>query len=258
MYVALGIFIIIFSIIIHELAHAVEMRRNGILIKEIGLGIPIPKITFSFFDKWFFSCKISISPLIIGAFVKPFSDEEEKIDRLPYNKLAVICGAGPWINLVFGSILLMAGKIIEPDYGFKLIYFVPVAALLLSKKIFSRYFSIIIGLIAMFYLSSSITDAIFGAAKMSDTVGGPVALTRMVSQESINFVSAMVIGGFISISVGVFNLLPIGPLDGGRIMSALIRKYNERASVVYNIAGYVVFGVLIILALSNDFLSFFR
>jgi regulator of sigma E protease len=63
--------------------------------------------------------------------------------------------------------------------------------------------------------------------------------------------------GFLSLSLGIFNLLPLLPLDGGHIVFSLIeglrgravrREVYERASAI----GIAVFALLVVVGLSND------
>jgi regulator of sigma E protease len=68
---------------------------------------------------------------------------------------------------------------------------------------------------------------------------------------------ALLLLGLVSLSLGVINLLPILPLDGGHILWAIVEKLRgvpvslrvmERASII----GFALVAMLIVLGLSND------
>lgn len=58
-----------------------------------------------------------------------------------------------------------------------------------------------------------------------DGIGGPIAVGNVfvsMAQQGISFMSVLIFGALISISLGVFNLLPIPALDGGRFLVLFI------------------------------------
>jgi len=73
----------------------------------------------------------------------------------------------------------------------------------------------------------------------------------------VGIVPALLLLALVSLSLGVINLLPILPLDGGHIFWALVEKLRgqpvslrvmERASVI----GFALVAVLMVIGLSND------
>jgi regulator of sigma E protease len=63
--------------------------------------------------------------------------------------------------------------------------------------------------------------------------------------------------GLISLALGLFNLLPMLPLDGGHIVLALIEKLRGRTFaqavyIRYSVVGLTIFAVLMYLGLRND------
>jgi regulator of sigma E protease len=66
------------------------------------------------------------------------------------------------------------------------------------------------------------------------------------------------LAALLSISVGVFNLLPVLPLDGGQMAMAIAeavrgRRLSMRVQSCFNIVGLMCMGVLIICVLFVDF-----
>jgi regulator of sigma E protease len=63
--------------------------------------------------------------------------------------------------------------------------------------------------------------------------------------------------GLISLALGLLNLLPVLPLDGGHIVMALVEKVRGRTFpqsvyIRYSVVGLTLFGVLMYLGLRND------
>jgi regulator of sigma E protease len=91
-----------------------------------------------------------------------------------------------------------------------------------------------------------------------EDVASPIGITRVssdaVQQGTANYLWVL---GLVSLSIGLMNLLPLLPLDGGHVMFALLegargrvlrREVYERASVV----GIAVVVLLFFIGLTND------
>jgi regulator of sigma E protease len=89
-------------------------------------------------------------------------------------------------------------------------------------------------------------------------VSGIVGFSDVAHQEiGVGAIPALALFAFLSLSLGLINLLPILPLDGGHIFWSLVEKLRgkpvslrvmERASVV----GFVLVAMLVFVGLSND------
>jgi regulator of sigma E protease len=95
-------------------------------------------------------------------------------------------------------------------------------------------------------------------AKERKQLSGPVG-TSDVANQVIDFglAPALVLLAFVSLSLGLINLLPILPLDGGHIFWSLVEKVRgepvslrvmERASVI----GFALVAMLFFIGLNND------
>jgi Predicted membrane-associated Zn-dependent proteases 1 len=63
--------------------------------------------------------------------------------------------------------------------------------------------------------------------------------------------------GAISLALGIFNLIPVLPLDGGHIAIALVEKLRGRTFaqsvyVKYSLIGFSLFAILMYIGLRND------
>lgn len=105
---------------------------------------------------------------------------------------------------------------------------------------------------------------LFGGSESSigvSDLSGPVGIFQLVSQVRENgFMSLIVFMGFLSINIGILNLLPIPALDGGRLVflgiEAITKKPLNRK--VENYANLVMFFVLMGLIIFVSFNDVFR
>ena len=69
----------------------------------------------------------------------------------------------------------------------------------------------------------SLAGIVTGRLKADEEVGGPLTMLQATSQTVKNGISdVLAFAGLLSISLGVFNLLPIPPFDGGQMLVAFV------------------------------------
>lgn len=102
-----------------------------------------------------------------------------------------------------------------------------------------------------------------GQVKASETLTGPVGIVDMFSgvvtaKVNIGFKLAQVLRLFavISLALGVTNLLPIAPLDGGGILLLLLEKIRGKRLSIKAQSAVTIAGVVFILALAVMALGF--
>jgi regulator of sigma E protease len=89
-------------------------------------------------------------------------------------------------------------------------------------------------------------------------LSGPVGIFTVVSQATAQgFVSVLMIAAFLSINLGVINLLPFPALDGGRLVflgyeAVTRKKVPKKVEGIINLAGFVLLMGLMILVFYND------
>lgn len=94
-------------------------------------------------------------------------------------------------------------------------------------------------------------------------LSGPVGIFKMTDQiTQTGFLTTLAFVGLLSVNVGIFNLLPIPILDGGRIFITLIemligRKLSERVQNVIMTIGLVAIVALMLFATWNDITRLF-
>lgn len=94
-------------------------------------------------------------------------------------------------------------------------------------------------------------------------LGGPVAIFNVSSQAAQNgFGSVLLLLASLSINLGIFNLIPIPALDGGKIVMNLIeairrKPLKQEVESYITLAGVVVMVVLMIAVTWNDIMRVF-
>ena len=112
-------------------------------------------------------------------------------------------------------------------------------------------------------LLSYLGHALTGGASMQD-VAGPVGITRMVGEfASVGMVFLMIFTAFLSINLGIMNLLPIPALDGSKIVFALVEMVRrkplepEKEGFIHMI-GFVLLMVLMVVITYHDLVRWFK
>ena len=103
----------------------------------------------------------------------------------------------------------------------------------------------------------SISDLVTGRIGLSE-LSGPVGVGQVVGQAAqAGLMSVLSLAAFISISIGIFNLLPFPALDGGRIVFLLLeavrrKPVNPKWEGYINAAGLILlFGLMIVVTLKD-------
>ena len=96
-----------------------------------------------------------------------------------------------------------------------------------------------------------------------DAVSGPVAIAgevnNAVNTGAFSFVNILYLAAIISINLGIFNLLPIPALDGGRLVFLLIEFLRrkpisvQKEEAIHTIGLVVLLGLGVVIAFSDVF-----
>jgi len=106
-------------------------------------------------------------------------------------------------------------------------------------------------------------DGLLGVVRhpstMKETVSGPITITRISAETvKLGIPAILQFAAILSISVGIFNLLPVAPLDGGQIMMALAemcrrgKRLSIQVQTVVNGVGLMLMCLLIVCVLFID------
>ncbi len=88
--------------------------------------------------------------------------------------------------------------------------------------------------------------------KIKGRVGGPVQIVSVIKQKSsYGFISFLMVSALISTALGLFNLLPVPALDGGRLVFIGIEVITRRKvpdNIEANVHGYGMMALLLFIA----------
>ncbi|SHH18396.1 RIP metalloprotease RseP [Clostridium grantii] len=100
----------------------------------------------------------------------------------------------------------------------------------------------------------------FKGEASKDEVGGPVTIIRVTSMAAkAGFLNLLYLGGFISMSFAIFNILPIPALDGGWIVLFLIqiitrKEIDQKYVTIINKIGFTFLLFLMVAITIKDIL----
>jgi regulator of sigma E protease len=128
----------------------------------------------------------------------------------------------------------------------------------LSTLKYSFFESVLIGKLIVISIGDLITGAI-----PANNLSGPIGIVGVINTAAKSgLTDILYIMAFITINLGVFNLMPLPALDGGRIVfiviEAIIRKpVPPKYEGIIHAAGFLLLILLMLYATGNDFVRLF-
>lgn len=227
------IFLLGFLVFIHESGHFFVAKLCKVRVNEFAIGFG-PTI----WSKQRKVTKYALRLIPLGGFVSMEGEDERSTKDGSFSEASIIkriaiVMAGGLVNIIFAIIVFwcLSACYIGPKNAFyNAGYFI--------KIMFE-------GIIQLFT----------GKAKL-DQMMGPVGISSVVSQTS-DFADFIYILSVISLSLGVTNLMPFPPLDGGKvvllIIEAIIKKpLNQKVEVLIQSIGFCLLITLSIFVTFND------
>jgi membrane-associated protease RseP (regulator of RpoE activity) len=230
----------------HELGHLLLARRFGVTVREFGLGLP-PRA----FSLTWRGTRWSVNWLLpFGAFVKlkgeDVGSEADDFAALSPGRRALVVLAGPMANLLVACLaLLLSGVLIGQPTGLR-----PVASsgggvhLQMGYAPIRTPGDVLHGLGALTSASERLSMG------PQPAVLGWVGLAQVMQELGDVDIPALAwflaLLASLSIGLGVMNLLPIPPLDGGRIFLYAVESLRQRPPLAprllarLNLAGLVL------------------
>ena len=226
-------FLLGFLIFIHELGHFLVAKLFNVKIKQFAIGFG-PTI----WKKQGKETSYEIKAIPMGGFVNMLGEEEPVEDERAYNKKSIpkkicILLAGGIVNIIFGLIVcaIIASSILGIKNG-----------VLFTGEFLKATFQGI----GQLFTGQIGTDQLVGVVGISDMV--------VETQGVMDFAYMLAV---ISVSLGVTNLLPFPPLDGGKILLLLIeairkKPLKQNTEIGIQMAGFFLLIGLTIFVTYND------
>ena len=223
-----------FLVLIHETGHFLVARLCKIKVNEFSIGFG-PLIWKKETEK----TKYAIRLIPLGGYVSMLGEEERSDEEGSFSKASIpkriaIVAAGGLVNILFAIILyVILVTVITGNF---------ITGLTSSGDIINAMWESI--------------KLIFTGGVTADNLVGPIGISEIVAQTTglIDFFYIMAI---ISLSLGVTNLLPFPPLDGGKILIYIIeairrKPIKENFELKLQMIGFVALITLSIYVAFND------
>lgn len=240
-------FLLVFSIvvIVHEFGHFIAARKLKIPVYEFSIGFPFsPKVATLFRHR---ETEFTLRLLPLGGFVsfsKDGSEESTEFFGIERWKRAIIAGAGSVFNIAFAFIVLVAifmvGKGLSFPEGIG-------ASLKSIEAVTAGTFNLLFSLVS-------------GNASF-EGVSGPVGIAVIAGKAAeAGLFDLLYFTGMLSLSLGVFNLLPLPALDGGHLVMLAIETLKggplkENSYRIVTAMGFAFFLIITVLVTYKDILK---
>jgi membrane-associated protease RseP (regulator of RpoE activity) len=234
----------LFAICTHEAAHALALRKLGFRITEAGLGFPFsPRLVLQP-SRWV-PFRLSLSPWLLGAYVLPDPEREKEIADLPYRDLAWFSGAGVVANFLIGGVTWSLLDVIDGHWIMVTIVAPMTVGLWFGRRLFTAYILPMLGIPTLLW---------FGYL-LATTVGQPQGVIGLGSVLVVPaWHDALVWGFSLTMGLGILNLIPIYPFDGGRIADAAIsRLLGTKPALWFRNTTAAVAACLLVYSVVADF-----
>lgn len=223
-----------FLVLIHETGHFLVARLCKVKVNEFAIGFG-PVI----WQKETTRTKYALRLIPLGGFVSMLGEEERSDEEGSFSKASIpkriaIVAAGGVVNIIFAIILyIILATIITGNFGIAI----------------SGAGNFIMAMV------ESIKMIFTGGVTVNDLMG-PIGISEVVAQTSTT-IDFFYIMDLISMSLGVTNLLPFPPLDGGKILIYIIeairrKPLKEDFELKLQMAGFLLLIMLSVFVAFND------
>lgn len=239
------VFLLGFLIGIHETGHFLIAKLCKVKVNEFSIGFG-PVI----WRKETKETKYALRLIPLGGFVRMEGEEERSDNEGSFSKASVprriaIVAAGAIVNIIFALI----------------IYFILSAVIISQNAEIASNFQNTVKL-AGSSTAKFATETIEGVKNLftgkitKDQLIGPVGISEVVAKTN-GFAEFTYILAVISISLGVTNLIPFPPLDGGKILLLIIeairrKPLKEDTEIKIQLLGFAIIIGLSIFVTFND------
>ena len=252
------IFLLGFLIGIHETGHFLIAKLCKVRVNEFAIGFG-PVI----WKKQGKETKYELRLIPLGGFVNMEGEAEQSEKEGSFTKASIprriaIVAAGALVNIIFAIIVyfilamtirgnltnaVVGNRVLDADNFGNRLYFASY-----NTKEF------------MLSIAESVKQLFTGKVSSAELVG-PVGISEVVAKTN-GFREFIYIWAAISISLGVTNLLPFPPLDGGKIVLILLeairrKPLKQETEIKIQLAGFAVLMAVSIVVTYHDIIRIF-
>lgn len=210
-------------VFLHELGHLLAAQAVGIPVERFSLGFgPV------LWKRRWRGVEYCLSAIPLGGYVMPRITDEAELFAIPIGRRIVFWLGGPAANFLAAALTLaVAAWVVD---GFTL------AGVLIEpwRQVAALTWKLLLVLPSLFLQPDRLSGVV-----------GIVSAGREVMSDG--FLSTMRFAVLLNLNLAVFNLLPIAPLDGGKIFCALLEKVHPKLARLH--VGMAVVGLVLLLAL---------
>jgi regulator of sigma E protease len=212
-----------FLIFVHELGHLLAAWWMGIPVARFSIGFG--PVLWTWRKKETDYC-VSLIPL--GGYVLPNCEDESEFFRIPVNRRIVLWLGGPAANFVFAGFLLCSMHWLASGFSWYGTLVQP------GLDLVRQSFALLAVLPQLFSRPDQLSGVVGIVAAGKSLVGG-------------GLLSTLEFAVLLNLNLAIFNLLPIAPLDGGKIFCSLLEKIHPRLARLQT--GFSLVGLSLLLAL---------
>jgi len=233
------IFILGFLVLIHETGHFLVARLCKVKVKEFAIGFG-PLI----WKKQGKETKYGLRLIPLGGFVSMEGEEERSTEEGSFSEASI----GKRVAIV------MAGGIVNILFA--------IVTYVIFMTIMTRNFQLALSYTGDFIFSMvESLKLLFTGGVTVDQLMGPVGISGVVAQTT-GVAEFVYILALISMSLGVTNLLPFPPLDGGKVVLLIIeairkKPLKEELETKIQLLGFALLIILSVYVTYNDITRIF-
>jgi len=283
MYIGLFILLLVMSLAVHELGHGLAMLKYGVPIQSAGIGFRIPGLSWLCLRWRWREIDICIAPIMLGAYVEATTKGEAMLENLELRQRLTVYGAGIIGNIFFAGallVLLAFGTVVLNHnimgplicVGTSLII---CALVWFGRNIFNKYVIPIMGMLLFAVVISGffqepevITrevvneygETVLITERAAPNISGSIGIVSMAAHDVDSPALLLLFAAFISISIGLFNMLPVFPLDGGRTALALLQQKIKTQWILntFMFSGVAMIWSLFIYVMISDYINYIK
>lgn len=194
-----------FLILIHELGHLLAAKWMGISVARFSIGFG-PKLCGW---KWG-ATEYWLAPIPLGGYVLPAVQDEAEFSRIPIAKRIMFSLGGPLANLLLPVVLFSVLNVMAGNHSLGNVLIAPWVQ---TGSMLMQF----LGSLPMVFQHPNQLSGVVGIVAIGD---------QIVSQAGI--AGGLKFAILLSINLAVLNMLPLPPLDGGKIVMYVLEKIHPR------------------------------